>query len=96
MDNSREEVVEKYKKDNIRSKLYDKIYDRINPLLNNEVGRNILNEDMNRFILLFEKIIESEFDELKIDDFIELKYLRRRIVKTSNMLEKIINIKKND
>jgi hypothetical protein len=74
----RKETVEKIA--NLRSDTWEKTFPKINAVLNTETGRGLIEEDLNRFQTLYSKILGGDFEDIKIDDFVEIKFLQKRIL----------------
>jgi hypothetical protein len=74
----RKETVERIA--NLRSDVWEKTFPKINAALNTETGRGLIEEDLNRFQMLYSKILGGGYEDIVIDDFVELKYLQKRIL----------------
>ena len=82
----RKELVEKTKHSVIRTETWEKIFPIINSILNTQLGRGLVEEDIRRFQYLYEKILNGSFDDMSRDDFVELKFLQNRILTLSKRM----------
>jgi|GEM_PF-5733726 hypothetical protein len=85
-------TIQNLDKDKIRSDVWEKLFPKVEPLLNTELGRSIIDEDLKKFQLLYERILSCNFDDIKIDDFVELKYLQNRILVLSKRISEYLKL----
>lgn len=85
-------IVESVKRDKIRESIFEKIFPLVNPLLKTELGHAIIKEDLDRFILVYEKILGGGYLDIKVEDFAELKYLQNRILVLSKRISEYLKI----
>lgn len=90
----REEFLEKVKKENIRNSAWRNTFEIAYTIINTDIGRAIILDDMEDFQRTYEKILASDYDEVKIDDFLKLKILQNRILLHSKRISEYLKLEK--
>jgi hypothetical protein len=87
-------IINNTKKEKIREQLYQRLAPYVLPILNTEIGKAVLQEDIDRFLVLFENLINGEWENIKVENFIEMKYLHNRILTSSKRIAKYLELEK--
>jgi hypothetical protein len=88
------EFVNDLKKEKIREQLYQRISPYVLPILNTEIGKSLVKEDLEKLIESFEKFLSGTWEDVKVESFVEMKYLFNKIVTTSKRISKYLELDK--